>query len=102
MNELLSQLTPEMPVIRQTLALEAEGPNTGLVIVDEVKGFAAVGCGTWPRQSKMRKFPAWPERRVDWCGRSWHKGGRFWPFSTYPNPASQSRPIHRTAKSVAV
>ncbi len=36
MNELLSQLTPEMPVIRQTLALVAEGPNTGLVIVDEV------------------------------------------------------------------
>ena len=45
MNGLLSQLTRETPVIRQTLALDAEGLNTGLAIEDEVKGFAAVGFG---------------------------------------------------------
>ena len=31
--------------MRQTLALDAEGLNTGLAIEDEVKGFAAVGFG---------------------------------------------------------
>ena len=45
MNERLTQLTRETPVIRQTLAREAKEPNTGLIIEDEVKGFAAVGFG---------------------------------------------------------
>ncbi len=45
MNELLLQLTRETPVLRQALALDPEGATTGLVIVDEVKGFAAIGCG---------------------------------------------------------
>ena len=45
MNGLLSQLTRETPVIRQTLALDAEWLNTGLAIEDEVKGFAAHGSG---------------------------------------------------------
>ena len=45
MNERLPQLTRETPVIRQTLAREAKGPNIGLIIDDEVKGFASVRCG---------------------------------------------------------
>ena len=45
MDELLSQLARETPVVRQAFEVAPDGPKTGLVIVDEVKGFAAVGGG---------------------------------------------------------
>ena len=50
MNGLLSQLTRETPVIRQTLALDAEGLNTGLAIE------AAYSSGTERPENRFDKF----------------------------------------------
>ena len=50
MNGLLSQLTRETPVIRQTLALDAEGLNTGLAIE------AAYASGTERPENRFDKF----------------------------------------------
>lgn len=45
MSELMMQLHEAVPVSGGTLRLDAEGRKTGLIIVDEVNGFASVGYG---------------------------------------------------------
>ena len=80
MNGLLSQLTRETTVIRQTLALDAEGLNTGLAIEDEVKGFAAVGFGKLAPLDKNVQVSHMVEETGGWRGRSRHRdGGEFRP-----------------------
>ena len=45
MADLMKQLGEAVPLRLESLRLESDGPRTGLVIVDEVNGFAAVGYG---------------------------------------------------------
>ncbi|GIT72670.1 MAG: hypothetical protein Ct9H300mP28_24840 [Pseudomonadota bacterium] len=63
-EKIIQHMEEVMPLSKSELDLRSNGEGFGLIIVDEVNGFATVGRVTLLLKLPTNRFPLWFQRQI--------------------------------------